>query len=195
MLMPMMTMREGDWMRRALKGFMLGCTVVYLFALLTLLFGGGRGLWRHWPWDDYLAASCNLIPLETIGNYIKALIHHRIAPDIALKNLLGNLVIFLPMGLVLPCLFRRWRRPLVFGVGMLLMLFCVEGLQLLTKLGSFDVDDILLNGIGAWAGWAMARWHWIRRWFWTEGTDSGREQAASLDEAKQPDRCTIKRRL
>jgi glycopeptide antibiotics resistance protein len=33
--------------------------------------------------------------------------------------------------------------------------FCVETFQLLTKVGSFDVDDLLLNTIGAAIGYTI----------------------------------------
>ena len=71
------------------------------------------------------------------------------------RNLLGNLLPILPMGILLPVLFEKIKR---FG-WFVLTQFCVitvfETIQLLTTTGSFDVDDILLNLVGAVIGWLL----------------------------------------
>ena len=68
-------------------------------------------------------------------------------------NLAGNVVSFIPFGLFLPLLAHRCRR---FGyVTMLSFDFSlmVELIQLISKVGSFDVDDLLLNTIGGALGY------------------------------------------
>ncbi len=72
-------------------------------------------------------------------------------------NLLGNIVPFVPFGYLLP-LYCRKAKPFVktFIIGLLFILF-VEGIQFLTHLGSFDVDDIIFNMVGIILGYVMIR--------------------------------------
>ena len=51
----------------------------------------------------------------------------------------------------------------------LVILFGVEIVQLLTKLGSFDIDDLILNMTGALMGfalWKTALVQWLKRMVW-----------------------------
>ncbi len=90
----------------------------------------------------------NFIPFETIRLYINAIKYDYIGMEIPLSNLVGNAMLFMPMAVFLPCLFRPMRKLWVFALTMLLMLVAVEALQLLLACGSCDVDDILLNLTG-----------------------------------------------
>jgi glycopeptide antibiotics resistance protein len=68
--------------------------------------------------------------------------------EIPLSNLVGNAMLFMPMAVFLPCLFRPMRRLWLFALTMALVLVTVEALQLLLACGSCDVDDVLLNLTG-----------------------------------------------
>lgn len=73
-----------------------------------------------------------------------------------LTNLGGNIVCFMPFGFFLPNMYAVFRRH-----GSLVILFgffltCgVELLQLVTRVGAFDVDDIFLNTCGAILGYLV----------------------------------------
>ena len=65
-----------------------------------------------------------------------------------------NMVLFIPMGYLLPYIFRWFRarvhlRPVLFC---LLLSFLVENLQLVTRRGLYDFDDIISNTLGGWIG-------------------------------------------
>lgn len=70
-----------------------------------------------------------------------------------ITNLAGNIVAFAPFGFFLPMFFKVGRN--IFGCVLLSALFslAVETVQLFSKVGAFDVDDILLNAIGGFVGW------------------------------------------
>lgn len=71
----------------------------------------------------------------------------------ALKNLLGNLLPFVPFGFLLPIAYPRIKAFFkVFVVGIFAVLF-IEIFQYMTRLGSFDVDDIILNMVGVLIGY------------------------------------------
>lgn len=69
-------------------------------------------------------------------------------------NLFGNVIIFMPFGFFMPMAskYRSLFSTVFYSFGLSL---CVETFQLLTKVGSFDVDDLLLNTIGGLAGYIL----------------------------------------
>lgn len=78
-------------------------------------------------------------------------------------NIAGNVIGFMPYGFFLPVLsenVRGNRKNWIFGVfrvlllSLLLSLF-VETMQLAFKVGSFDVDDLLLNTLGGILGYII----------------------------------------
>jgi glycopeptide antibiotics resistance protein len=72
-------------------------------------------------------------------------------------NLGGNVVGFMPFGFFLPIVSRRGRKWYnTFFLGFFLSL-CIEVTQLVFKVGSFDVDDLLLNTIGGILGFFCYR--------------------------------------
>lgn len=73
----------------------------------------------------------------------------------AFLNIGGNVIGFVPFGFFLPVLKRRFRKGWKIGImGFLLSLF-IETVQLYWKVGSFDVDDLLLNTIGVMIGYLI----------------------------------------
>lgn len=67
-------------------------------------------------------------------------------------NLAGNVVAFIPFGLFIGPVFARklnlWQKVLLsFDFAMI-----VETIQLATRVGSFDVDDLMLNTVGGLIG-------------------------------------------
>ncbi len=68
-------------------------------------------------------------------------------------NLLGNVVIFAPLGFLPPLLWPRWRkgRSILLGVGVSAFIELVQPLVGRTR----DVDDLILNTLGALLGWLI----------------------------------------
>lgn len=94
----------------------------------------------------------NLIPLVTIDMYLGGKPNW----DLAIQNLVGNIVLFMPLGLLLPIIYQRitWTRVLIAGI---LLSLALETLQLVLRIGSFDVDDIILNVLGVLFGFAAIK--------------------------------------
>lgn len=78
-------------------------------------------------------------------------------------NIAGNVIAFMPYGFYLPILFKRIQGesrgvfPGIFPVLLLSLLLSlsVETIQLISKVGSFDVDDLFLNTLGGAAGYLV----------------------------------------
>jgi VanZ family protein len=99
-------------------------------------------------------SNVNFKPFEMIVFYAKG---DRVNPDIALNNLLGNILLLLPLGVLLPFLFYKCKSLLT----VIAIAFCtsllVEMLQFCLQIGMADIDDVLLNTIGAGVGYFIAR--------------------------------------
>ncbi len=80
---------------------------------------------------------------------------------ITVVNLLGNIVCFMPFGFLLPTISKKKNNNNfivnIFIVTCFTFLFStvVETVQLVTKVGAFDVDDIFLNTIGGILGYIV----------------------------------------
>jgi glycopeptide antibiotics resistance protein len=75
----------------------------------------------------------------------------------ALMNTVGNVLLFVPFGVLLPLLFAKLRRvwPLAWRVAVISS--AIEVLQIPTKVRATDVDDVMLNVVGALVGLGIFR--------------------------------------
>lgn len=104
---------------------------------------------------QYTRIFQNTKPLQTLTDYIFHAEHYNLSN--MLYNVLGNLALFLPLGMLVPTLFLSFRSiHRVFFTGLVSSL-AIEFLQFWFALGSFDVDDLLLNLVGALSGYALFR--------------------------------------
>ena len=129
--------------------------LLYCCVMLWLLFG------RSWGWPDGLSyrqmleQNVNLTPLLTLRNYqhvVMAGSDHPLYVHCVI-NLLGNIFLFVPAGWLLPKIFVKQQRFFPFFFTCFGLILAVETLQLFTLLGSFDIDDLILNLGGMILGW------------------------------------------
>ena len=78
------------------------------------------------------------------------------------ENLVGNVVVFVPFGFLLPYIQEKSRKLPVLLLNAFLFVLGIEVFQLFSAFGAFDVDDILLNCFGAVLEWILYRF-WERR--------------------------------
>ena len=131
--------------------------VIYCAALaFVLLF---PNLHRH----GYGSRLYNLIPFATITELIGRLIEGTINADIVVRNIGVNILLFVPMGAFLPVLFKKLRKFRWVILVCFSETVAAELLQLIFILGSFDVDDIILNTAGAAAGYGIVNIPVLRR--------------------------------
>lgn len=143
-------------MKKVLKVIFYVSFLFYLIVLVSLLFLGSRGFFgSDLSLIEYIYNSSNFIPFKTISIYITAMFNGSMNLDIPIKNLFGNFMMFLPMGIFLPYFTKKlnkWSRFIIF---MIIVLFVIEVLQVVTRLGSFDIDDFILNMVGALIGFGI----------------------------------------
>ncbi|REK69479.1 VanZ family protein [Paenibacillus paeoniae] len=121
--------------------------LLYALIMLNLLF-----LRNRFMMDGY---AYNLIPFDTIKHYVVYRDHFNF--DTWFKNLFGNLVLFIPIGMFLPLLNTRFRSSLMLIAATVIIIGIIETAQMLLRVGSFDIDDIILNTAGAWIGLMLTR--------------------------------------
>lgn len=71
------------------------------------------------------------------------------------ENLVGNVVVFIPFGFLLPYVIKHGRNFFVMLIHAFLFVTGIEVFQLFSAFGAFDVDDILLNCFGAVLGYLV----------------------------------------
>lgn len=123
------------------------CFIAYLLLLgYAVFFSSGFGREEH---ADY---RYNLTLFQEIGRYYNYGMRTG-SWRLFWWNVVGNVCVFVPFGVFLPALFTKCQKffsVLLFTVE---LSFMVEIIQLVTKIGSFDVDDLLLNTIGGILGY------------------------------------------
>lgn len=128
-----------------------GVFVFYMALLILILFR------RH-----HLERSVNLIPLRGIISFLSgndsvsgkdsAVVLHAFA----ISNLLGNIAIFVPLGVYITLFHKNkaiWKNTLLIMITSML----VEIIQFTCKLGIGDIDDVILNSIGGLIGVFICR--------------------------------------
>ena len=97
----------------------------------------------------------NLVPFKEISRFVTY--YDILGMEALIINLVGNVAAFMPFGFFMPVVSRRSRGPvriILLGFGFSLML---ETIQLVFRVGSFDVDDLILNTLGAGLGFFCYR--------------------------------------
>ncbi len=89
---------------------------------------------------------------RTIKLYIRYWDHKELN---SFGNLIGNVLIFIPFGYMMPRLFEKSKKLLIFLAQLLILILGLELVQLYTNFGVFDVDDILLNCLGGLIGFVL----------------------------------------
>ncbi|AIQ52395.1 hypothetical protein R70331_13335 [Paenibacillus sp. FSL R7-0331] len=96
------------------------------------------------------AMQYNLEPLRTVKLYFD--MDNGVPFTGRLINLAGNIIVFIPFGVLIPLVQARLRNVFTLTLWAVPSILLLETLQMLLRVGSFDVDDLLLNLTGVWAG-------------------------------------------
>lgn len=72
---------------------------------------------------------------------------------VACLNLFGNVIAFMPLGFFVPLHVKKYRKCMVTVAISFLFSLLIECTQLVSKVGVFDVDDLMLNTFGGFLGY------------------------------------------
>lgn len=123
--------------------------IIYLILLIYFLFFAeafGRA-------DSGTLHSYNLEPFKEIRRFY--IYRDKLGYSAFVINVFGNILAFVPFGFFRPLIGRRrhsFTRTVFQGF---VITFFIEVLQLISNVGSFDVDDIFLNTLGCIMGYIL----------------------------------------
>lgn len=95
--------------------------------------------------------SVNLIPFKQITGYI---IRRDSIGEISFANLVGNILLFAPMGFLLPVIFKKMKNMPAAVLTGAVVSTCIEATQYLFG-RSADIDDVILNTVGTLLGFLL----------------------------------------
>lgn len=124
--------------------------VIYILALIYFLFFAERFGQLNFAEREY---HYNLVLFQEIKRFWTY--RNQLGVWAVAANLLGNVVGFIPFGLILPVISRDARGFFFITFSGFTLSLCVETVQLVTKLGCFDVDDLVMNTLGAALGYLL----------------------------------------
>lgn len=156
------------------------CKVIFVayLALLVYFLFFAEMLGRNAVMQDF---RYNLEPFREIRRFVRYA--QQLGFVTVFLNLVGNVLIFIPFG-YFTGLFQRGRVSFIQGVLWSFDLtMAVELLQLVTKAGCFDVDDLMLNTLGGAIGILLYK---IQRAFSRKkeaGQENGQEESKESPKA------------
>jgi len=134
-----------------LQGFIQSSFLVYVFMVLTLTgyFILFREVAAHGWWHGVLhriqtKERINLHPFLMFKQF-----------RIGSTQVIGNLVMLLPLGIYIPLLFPKLSGFFKVFIICLLTSISIELMQLITNVRSTDIDDVILNTSGAVVGYMV----------------------------------------
>lgn len=127
------------------KYFIAVFFVIYLAVLVKLI------VFKYPPSMVFDVADGNYVPFKTIVPYLRG------QPTwiVAIYNIGGNIVSFIPLGFFVPVLSGRpstLKHVLIFAF---LLSLALEWIQVFVHVGVFDIDDIILNILGSIVGYGI----------------------------------------
>ena len=138
------------------REFWITSFIIYGFLLISLLLldSNYRGYTYYnnikFLSEEHFEFYCNLVPFDTIYNFIIAIKDNMISTKSVLVNILGNMIAFAPCGIFIPIIWKdKFSSIIKFALLMIGIVFIMESIQFITMTGTFDVDDIILNVLGA----------------------------------------------
>ena len=129
--------------------------MAYCALMLWLLFDR-PGYDPSMPYWEQATGHLNLIPFRTLrlfagllGSGIRSYIR------MAVINLAGNIIMFIPLGFLLPRVSARITSLPRILLTTAILITAVEIIQLFTLVGSCDIDDLILNLVGSATGYGF----------------------------------------
>ena len=128
-------------------------TIHFIIVIYFVLFSDRLG-----RTDTFQNYRYNLTPLNEIRRFIRY--RDQVSTGSFILNLIGNTMVLFPFGFLIP-LWRQKKTGVVrIACYALILSLGLELLQLVTRVGVFDVDDLLLNISGAVLGYEV--YHFLK---------------------------------
>lgn len=121
--------------------------VIYIAALVYFVFFAemfGRA-------DFSREYRYNLVPFKEIKRFLRY--YHQLGFTAVMLNLAGNVMAFMPFGFCLPMVTDHRTKFVTVFLCTFGLSLSIELIQLVSRVGSCDVDDLILNSLGGILGY------------------------------------------
>jgi len=145
-------MSNKDRIKTVLLYGIFSCYIILLIKILLLSRVSSfesLDLFKLFDSNRTIRRPINLIPFHSITASISN--SYESFRSFALGNVVGNIILFIPLGIYLS-LFRMDKRIFNNLILVSLVSTIVETIQWGLGIGVFDIDDIILNSFGGWLG-------------------------------------------
>lgn len=136
------------------KHVLKGLFGLYCLAAVYLLFFWNRTAYGL-PREIYSDSFINFVPFKTMARYMPDSLGALLSNGNSFMNLVGNVLFTVPLGLLLPALFKPMQKLWLMLVVVAAAVCAAEALQFWFMLGSCDIDDLILNLFGALLGFGL----------------------------------------
>ncbi|KTD88083.1 VanZ family protein [Paenibacillus etheri] len=133
---------------RLLSTFAWVIFIVYLLVLVRIVLFKDTQIYNLFVMIGHGQRVLNIIPFASTFEMMRTigLLHN-------LQNIAGNLAVFFPMGIFIPLLMNKgFKQTVVIVIGISVS---IEVVQYILAIGISDIDDVILNTVGAIVGWSV----------------------------------------
>lgn len=123
--------------------------MAYLVMLIRIVLFKQAALYNLFAAIGSMDRTISIIPFKSLFD----MINNNISATRILENVLGNIAIFIPFGLLFPII-QKDKSPKIMLYG-LITSAGIEIIQYVFALGSSDIDDLVFNTSGAIIGYAL----------------------------------------
>lgn len=123
--------------------------MAYLVVLIRIVLFKQVALYNLFAAIGSMERTISIIPFKSLLD----MINNNISVTRILENILGNIAIFIPFGLLLPIVQKdKSKKIILYG---LITSALIEIIQYVFALGSSDIDDLMLNTLGTVIGYLL----------------------------------------
>lgn len=133
---------------RLLSTFAWVMFIVYLLVLVRIVLFKDTQIYNLFAMIGHGQRVLNIIPFASTFEMMRTigLLHN-------LQNIAGNLAVLFPMGIFIPLLNNKgFKQTVVIVIGISVS---IEVVQYILAIGISDIDDVILNTVGAIVGWSV----------------------------------------
>lgn len=122
--------------------------ILYIAALVYFVFFA-ESMGRYQT-EEY---RYNMVPFKEIKRFLQN--WTKVGRKSVIFNILGNIVAFMPFGIALPVISNDKLKFFMVALYSMALSMGIELIQLVTKIGSCDIDDVILNTVGGILGYIV----------------------------------------
>ena len=148
--------------------FLIYTVTIFTLTLFDEIFGRQGFVFINWNKDllkSYMSLSFNIVPFKTIKLFTMGYKYGLVSFNAYFTNVFGNILVFMPYGFFIPMLFKKINTYIKFIIFIFLIVLLIEISQFFTMSGSFDIDDMILNLLGASIAYGIYRIPPIKKLF------------------------------